>query len=238
MPLRAAHSLALGLLPAWVAPRRPHPPISFIIFARDGHGYPDLVIADLLRVAELRDRTRFFAHEFHHHYRHGLAAGSVRSLNASAALSALLTNIEFEGIADRLDKASVLSLSEQELVTTFPDSAERAYYERYRREYGRGAAWIAALDSTLTSMPPDAEAAGQAALRRQVRRGAVALQHPVALDVIGQRHRLHFSMTHDLPPLSHRLRYGGIPATIRGNSCDKRFGDPAFRFIVDQALMA
>ena len=153
--LRAADSIARRFLPPSVRPADGHPPISIILFARDGRGYPHLIVADAARLAALGDHTRFFAHEFHHYYRHTLSRESPSIPPGASALRAVLTNIEFEGIADRLDKSAVTELSEAAFRETYTDSAERAYLARYRHEFARGPAWIELLDSALAGMPND-----------------------------------------------------------------------------------
>jgi hypothetical protein len=161
---RRADSRARALLPASV-PAGVTPPVSFVLFARDGRGYPHLVIADLERVRTMKDPERFFAHEFHHYHRHALSRPEPRRAPGHDALIGVLTNLEFEGIADRLDKADIPALSAAALAARYADTAERAYYRSYRDEFRRGASWVALVDSVLSGLRPDSSsAAGAAAL--------------------------------------------------------------------------
>ena len=160
--LRRADLRARGLLPASRASGK-IPPVSFILFARDGRGYPHLVIADLERVRTMVDPERFFAHEFHHYHRHALSRPASRGLPGHGALIEVLTNLEFEGIADRLDKADIPALTDAALVSRFPDSSERAYYRAYRQDFLRGGDWVALVDSVLSGLRPDSSSVANAA---------------------------------------------------------------------------
>jgi hypothetical protein len=160
--LRQADLRARGLLPA-MEPAAAPPSVSFILFARDGRGYPHLVIADLERVRTMGDPERFFAHEFHHYHRHTLSRQAPRRTPGHGALTDVLTNLEFEGIADRLDKADIPALSDAGLAARFPDSSERAYYHGYREAFRRGVEWVALLDSTLSGLRPDSSSVTHAA---------------------------------------------------------------------------
>lgn len=153
---------ARGLLPATV-PAAGLPPVSFILFARDGRGYPHLVVADLERIRAMGDPERFFAHEFHHFHRHALSRSTPRRPPGYAPLVDVLTNLEFEGIADRLDKADIPDLSDAGLIARYPDSTERTNYRRYREEFRRGGDWVALLDSVLAGLRPDSSSVAEAA---------------------------------------------------------------------------
>lgn len=160
--LRQADLRARTLLPA-IGPAATLPPVSFILFARDGRGYPHLVIADLERLRTMGNPERYFAHEFHHYHRHAMSRSSPRRPAGHGALIDVLTNLEFEGIADRLDKADVPGLSDAGLAAQFPDSSERAYYHGYREAFRHGGDWVVLLDSTLSGLRPDSSSVVHAA---------------------------------------------------------------------------
>lgn len=149
----AALASARQYLPASAWQGLATPSVSFLFFAPDGRGYPALTVADLLHTLTTSDPERFFAHEFHHFYRHKLSREGSAPAGPFSDLVDLLVNTEFEGVADQLDKRWVPGASDQELLRLFPDSSRRAYYRNYRAEFAAAGRWLAAVDSVLVLAP-------------------------------------------------------------------------------------
>ena len=129
-----------------------YPPVAFVVFADDGRGYDPIVI-DLLSSMNW-PFDAFLAHESHHWYRNRLLAFRSDKIDAEDEyLVATLKQIQAEGIADQIDKAS-----------WFEPGAEvperwREYATRYREAHSKSAHLILALDSLLCVMgdaPADA----------------------------------------------------------------------------------
>ncbi|HXV86508.1 MAG TPA: DUF5700 domain-containing putative Zn-dependent protease [Gemmatimonadales bacterium] len=67
--LEAARRMVGAFLPPGLADTVPPPPVAVVLFLDDGRGYPDIVVADLLRLARQQPDSGFFAHELFHFYR-------------------------------------------------------------------------------------------------------------------------------------------------------------------------
>lgn len=144
--LGEALQLAQGLLPDGLTQQHAPPPIAFVFFARDGRGYPHIIVADLLNIMKSRNRTGFFAHELHHYYRNYVTELNGEFDDDDYYLMYVLINLEEEGIADLLDKADLPTLTAAELKMQIPDMGRRDFFERYRRHYAEANEWLEQIE--------------------------------------------------------------------------------------------
>lgn len=84
------------------------PPVSFVIFANDARGAPDVVV-DLL-ATETFDLVPFLAHEFHHYFRARMAVIDDEDVpQPQRDLWWVLRQIEAEGVADQVGNTGFFS---------------------------------------------------------------------------------------------------------------------------------
>lgn len=157
-------------MPAEVVDATPMPPVSFVIFAADGRGYPNRIIADLAHLTWNPDPAGFFAHEFFHYYLRRVPVVAIGWPEAAEPLSASVYNVYEEGIADQLDKAHLPSMTDVELRAAYPDDARRAFYESYRAAVAQPARSLELVSSSLErfELHPDSGAALGLVLQREL----------------------------------------------------------------------
>jgi hypothetical protein len=146
--LRRSLSRTQAFLPSGLTREHVPPAIAFVIFAPDGRGYSDLIVADLFETMKSLDPGGFFAHEFFHYYRRFIEKRYSCS-RAEEPLMNLLENTQEEGIADQLDKGRIPRLSEKELGRLVPEISDRAFFDSYRKAYARANYWLGGIENVL-----------------------------------------------------------------------------------------
>lgn len=137
------------LLPADLTGSHPPPRVAVIIFAPDGRGYPEIIVADLLRLMQHRNLENFFAHELFHFYVRRIFRAYRDVAREDRSLMDVLINSMEEGIADQLDKSDIPDLTAEELKRIMPDSAYRSFYEQYRTHFLESPQWLGKLEGIL-----------------------------------------------------------------------------------------
>lgn len=157
-------------LPAGLTEAHAPPPVSVTHFVVGGRGYRERIVSDAVELMEMYDPVAFFAHEFHHSYRARVARPWGEIAEEHRALVNLLVRLEEEGIADRLDKAHVPTLSEADLDRRYPSPLYRAFHADYQRHYAEVPRWLSQLDAALVAAvgAPEAAADAGAQLAREV----------------------------------------------------------------------
>lgn len=150
-------------------------PVVFHIYTGDGTGLSDRIIMDLTLAEKMgREGTRLFvAHELHHGVRDGLSALRMpeRSEDPRHYLLVALNQLQVEGVADRVDKMTMLSdeararVAADTTVSGRAFAAARAFYEpAYAGAYAGTPSTIVRLDSLIRAAARADAADDEAAL--------------------------------------------------------------------------
>ena len=147
------------LIPDTLLKQYAPPPVSFIIFAADGRGYPNRIVSDILHIKGKLSADDFYAHELFHFY-YSKLPGKIGEVDSSEQmLIDRLLYIAEEGIADMNDKIEYPFFSQQKIDTLFPESNGR-YFRDYINTYNESSKWIEYMNTVFTAMAQDHEHAG------------------------------------------------------------------------------
>lgn len=138
-----------ALLPPGLADTVAPPPVALVLFLNDGRGYPNVIVADLLRLTRTGIDTGYFAHEFFHYYRRRFARVRPAPAAAEIGMDELLSYPVEEGVADQLDKNAFAEMSDAEFAREMARPGASAYLTSYRDAYRRAPEWMARVSRAL-----------------------------------------------------------------------------------------
>jgi hypothetical protein len=138
-----------AFLPAGLADSVAPPPVALLLFLNDGRGYPNVIVADLLRLTRTGIDTGYFAHEFFHFYRRRFARVRPAPTQSDAGIDELFAYPAEEGMADQLDKRLFAEMSDAEFAREMAKPGASAYLPSYRDAYRRAPEWMARVSRAL-----------------------------------------------------------------------------------------
>jgi len=144
---REALAITAGFLPPGITRGTKPPFVAFAVFREDAYATgPRTVCVDLIRALD-GGLDVLLAHEFHHTFLYAITRVPIVSDDsADAELMNTLTAVRAEGLADLIDKPSLLAAPPPELAS---------YAKRYVRERDSAAATLRAIDAVLAHASRD-----------------------------------------------------------------------------------